>query len=335
MNRTRARMLVLVLMIAVGATGAALAADDTNATAASTGALVPFTGAAPQATQGVTLLAIAQPTILLDVSGTGATISVPSTVTYHPAYDLYYASATGNPTYAGFVFGPAGGAPIDLEQPLNIDVRAWNYNSNTALLEVVSYDALNGGAARGLIQAQTDGSGLLTGGTATLLASMPGNNGSQTAPAYDPAANVFFSRNGSNVVNVVNRSDGSLASTFNLDFASAGVTSVPDDGMVFVPELGAVGVLDEAADTLSLFDLGGAFLATVAIPFDVTDQSRRPGYANGQLFVWDDSLGGWQGLTIFGQPLIQDIPALSGRGLAALALLLIAAAIVGLRLRRG
>lgn len=313
------------------------AADDTNAPVpGARPAPVPWTGVPADAVDAAVPLAVAVPTIFLDVSGVQSTISVPSTVTYHPGFGFYYTSGTGNTARPAFVFGPGGGAPTHVEEPINIDARAWNFNSNTGLLEVVTFDAVSGGAGRGLIEAQTDGGGLLNGGTATLLPSMPGNIGSQTAPAFDAAANVFYSRDNSNVVNRVSRVDGSLVSTFNLDFASAGITAAPDDGIVYVPELAALGVLDEVADTLSLFDLGGAYLATVSLPVDLTSNSRRPGYANGQLFVWDEAQTGWQGLRIVGvlQPVIQAIPTLSALGFTALALLLAALAVAALRRRR-
>jgi hypothetical protein len=313
------------------------AAGDTNEPAPGARPVpVPWTGVPADAVEGAVPLGVAVPTIFLDVSGVQSTISVPSTVTYHPGFGFYYASGTGNTTRPGFVFGPGGGAPTHVEEPLNIDPRAWNFNSNTGLVEVVTFDAVSGGAGRGLIEAQTDGGGLLNGGTASLLPSMPGNLGSQTAPAYDAGANVFYSRDNSNVVNRVSRVDGSLVSSFNLDFASAGITAALNDGIVFVPELAALGVLDELADTLSLFDLAGAYLATVSLPVDLTSDSRRPGYANGQLFVWDDASTGWQGLRIVDavQPPIQEIPTLSAIGLSALALVLAGLAAAALRRRR-
>lgn len=327
--------LICVTMLLISA-GHLAASEDTNATSAGPSrGLVSFAGEAPEAVAAAVILPVAVPTILLDVSDVDTTISVPSTVTYHPGFDTYYASATGNPNYAGFVFGSAGGAPIHVEEPLNIDVRAWNYNANTNLLEVVTYDAVTGGAGRGLIEAQTDGSGLLTGGTASLLAAMPGNNGSQTAPAYNATANVFYSRDDNNVVNRVSRIDGSLLGTINLDFVSAGITSAPDDGIVYVPEIDALGVLDESAETLSLFDGSGAFLANVSLPLDVGGSSRRPGYANGQLFVWDSTLDGWQGLRILDDvSSITAIPTASTVGLVVFGLLLLVVSLLLLGRRR-
>jgi hypothetical protein len=131
-----------------------------------------------------------------------------------------------------------------------------------------------------------------------LLASMPGLNGSQTAPAYDAVDDVFYSRANSNGVNVVDRADGSLNGTIALDFTGAGISSVPDDGIVYVPSADLLGVVDTATDLAVFFNTDGTFASASQLDIDVTSGSRRPGYANGQLFVFDDSRGGWQGFDL-------------------------------------
>ena len=168
-------------------------------------------------------LPAAQRTVLLPRIIAGNT---PMNVAFHPGFQQYYASDGGNSSYTAWVYD-LGGAVVQTQQPVNIDVRAWNYNPATDLMEVVSFNALGGGAGRGLIDAELDGSGLLTGGTSTLLATMPGNISSQTMPAYDPINDVFYSRDSGNTVNVVARSDGSLVDTIVLDTATAGAGSLP------------------------------------------------------------------------------------------------------------
>jgi hypothetical protein len=235
-------------------------------------------------------------TIFLDTDGTG--VSVASPVAYDPSFNLYYASGTGNTSTTGFVFDSAGGVPSSTVQPLNIDPRSWVFNANTAQLEVVSFSAVSGGTDRGLIQPGVDASGNLTGATMQLLASMPGLNGSQTAPAYDAVDDVFYSRANSNGVNVVDRADGSLNGTIALDFTGAGISSVPDDGIVYVPSADLLGVVDTATDLAVFFNTDGTFASASQLDIDVTSGSRRPGFANGQLFVFDDSRGGWQGFDL-------------------------------------
>lgn len=271
-------------------------------------------------------------TIFLDAGAHG--FSVPSTVTHHPGFDRYYASDTGSPGFPAFVFGAGGGVALQVLPALNIDARAWNYNANTGLLEVCSYDAVSGGAGRGLIQAQIDGGGNLTGGTATLLASVPGLADSQTAPAFDPGANVLYSRSDSNTVNVVSRTDGTQVGTITLDFAAAGASTVPDDGIVFHPGQGWLGVLDSDLDVVHFFDLTGDHVGSSAVDIDITGTARRPGFANEQIFVFDVARNGWQGygVAVYQAPLIQEIPTLSAAGFAALSLALMVAG--GLMLRR-
>jgi hypothetical protein len=255
-------------------------------------------GAQPQ------LLATGTRTIFLDASA--HSFSVPSTVTYHPGFDRYYTSDTGNPTYPAFVFPSTGGVPEQTLAPMNVDPRAWNFNLNTGALEIVTYNAVGGGAGLGLIAPGIDGTGMLTGDTTQLLPSMPGNDGSQTAPAYDPIADVFYSRSASNSVNVVRRSDGSLAGTILLDFTSAGIAGAYSDGIAFVPEAGYLGVLDSGADQLVVFDRVGAFVGSVALDITLTSAARRLGYTNGQLFAFDAARGGWQGYEILDTDCLVD-----------------------------
>lgn len=224
--------------------------------------------------------------------------SVPSSVAYHPGFDRYYASDTGSTDRPAFVFGPGGGVPLQIQQPLNIDARGWNYNANTGQLEIVTFNACCEGGARGLIAPGVDGSGNLTGGTTNLLAPLPGLPDSQVAPAFNPASNVFYARETGATVNVVSRTNGASAGTINLDFGSAGPISVPDDGIVYIPEEGWLGVLDQGDDELVVFDLAGNFMANIQLDIDVTSTSRRPGYANGQLFVYDPVADQWQGYEV-------------------------------------
>lgn len=235
-------------------------------------------------------------TIFLDLDGNF--VSVASPIAYHPGFDRYYGSNTGSTSVTAMVFGPSGGAPVSTVAPLNIDPRSWVYNANTAQLEVVSYSAVSG--PPGLILPGTDASGNLTGATTELLPDLPGLLGTQTAPAYDADADVFYSRSGTNTVNIVNRSDGSLAGSVNLDFVAAGISSVPQDGIVHLPGFDLLGVVDQATDVVALFDTTGTFELAAQLDIDVNGGSRRSGFANGQLFVFDDVRQGWQGYTIPG-----------------------------------
>lgn len=209
---------------------------------------------------------------------------VDSSVAYHPGFNLYYAAHMGNPLHAGFVYNSAGSI-VHREEPLNIEVRSLNYNPNTGLIESVSYDAVSGGGAeKGLFDAQIDGSGFFNGGSATLLASMPGNDGSQTIPAYDVTRDRFYSRDTSNSVSIVSRTNGASLGTITLDFASAGVGSASAYVIAHVPSEDWLVILDYANNTAVVFDIVGNYIGTSALDTNVPTAFAM-GYANDQLFV--------------------------------------------------
>lgn len=243
-----------------------------------------------------------------------------SSVAYHPGFDQYYSAGIGNEDRPGYVHNSSG-ALIQTLDPLNIDVRSINFNPNTGLLEVVTFNAVSGGTDYGLIEAELDGSGLYTGGTTTLLASMPGNDGSQTMPAYDPARDRFYSRGSSNTVNIVARSDGSLLGTITLDFATAGVASATSYALGFEPSQDWLIVTDSADDTAVIFDLSGDHVGTSALDVSVPS-SYEVGFANRQLFV--RTAEGYQGFDIgVGAPSASPpaaIPTIGAYGLVFTAL---------------
>ncbi len=222
------------------------------------------------------------------------TTGAQSSVAYHAGFDQYYSAGIGTTSQPGYVSDSSGNL-LQTQTPLNIDVRSINFNPNTGLMEVVTFNAVSGGVDRGLIEAQLDGSGLYTGGTATLLASMPGNVGSQSMPAYDPVRDRFYSRGAGNIVNIVARSDGSLLGTITLDFGAAGGVSATSEVLGFSSTNDRFVVTDSVNDTAVIFDLNGDYLGTSAL--DVTvPTSYGVGVANDQLFVATPS--GYQGFDI-------------------------------------
>lgn len=224
-------------------------------------------------------------------AGAGAT---PMSVAYHPGFDRYYASNGGNPGYAAFVWDGAGN-PIQTQEPINVDVRAWNYNANTAQLEIVAFNAVGGGTIGGLVAPGVDGSGNLTGGTTALLGAMPGLNGNQTMPAYDNARNRFYSINQSNVVNIASRVDGSLIGTINLDLGAAGNPNLIDYALGY--DQSTEWLVSVSGMKAYAWDLSGSFVNEWDL--DITAGTNyRMGYTNGQLFVFDGGRNGWQGYVI-------------------------------------
>jgi len=234
----------------------------------------------------------AERTIFLDASGF---FSFGVSVAYHPTFQRFYSSNSGSTSATGLVFGENGGAPISTISPLNIDPRGWFFNNNTDQLEISTFDAIAGGTDRGLVAPGIDMNGDLTGTLSILLPSLPGLASSQTSPHYNAVENVLNSRGNSEVVNVVDRSDGSLVNTITLDFAAAGMVDPLRDGILFIPTFQLLGVVDGDTDAAAFFDLNGDYLLSVQFDFDLTDSSRRPSFANNQIFVFDSNRSGWQG----------------------------------------
>ena len=253
------------------------------------GAVVGATMLAASASAAV-VLPNGTPTIFLE-RGPGSG-SAPMSVAYHPGFGYYYASNGGNPSFAAWVYDSAGNRIQDLGA-LGIDARGWNYNPNTGFLEVVAY------GSGGLMEAQVDGSGLLTGVANPLLGPMSGNNGNQTMPAYDPANDLFYSRDQDGLVHRVDRSDGSFIDSFSLDLAAAGVTGsdLTDYAIGYDPNFEMVVVGDDTNDRALVFDTAGTFIGASDLAANVRG-SYGMGYANGQIFVFDDASNGWQGFEI-------------------------------------
>ena len=217
----------------------------------------------------------------------------PMNVAYHPGFDQYYTGGGGFGTNSGAVFDGAGNLVQDSD--VVVDLRALNYNANTGELEAATYNAVNGGADYGLYSIGLDGSGHYDATSAELLASVPGLIDSQTMPAYNPDADVFYSgSNGNPNVNVADRSDGSFISSFSLDLngrnnSTYAVGYDPDNGWIIIADTGL--------DQLHVFDTSGNHLGSSNLDMDIAG-GYGFGYTNGQAFVWDQSRTGWQGYRI-------------------------------------
>jgi hypothetical protein len=245
--------------------------------------------------------ALAQPsanarrTIFLERGpGSGST---PAGVAYHPTWERYYASNAGNAGFSAWVYDSDGNRIQDLAA-LGIDARGWNYNPSTDLLEVSAFNA----AANGLHEAVLDGSGFLTGAANLLLPTLA-VAGSQSMPALDAGRNVLYSRENGAAVNVIRRADGSLASSFNLDLASAGVAAGDLTSFAIGYDGASDWVIaaDHVRDQALVFDTAGAYIGRSQLDVDVPT-SFRMAFANGQLFVFDAGRNGWQGFDIGDSP---------------------------------
>jgi len=227
------------------------------------------------------------------------------TVAYHPSFNQWYGFRGGNPTFPYDVYD-ANGAVLFTSTSVGVDGRSMFYNPNTSNLEVVSFNAVSGGGAYGFFTVGLDAQGYYTGSNPLILPSVPGLASSQTVPAYNPTADVFYSRSSSSTVNVVDRQTGMLSSTISLNLAAAGNPSVPTYSIGYTGVNGYELVLaSNSTDAALLFDLNGAFQASVPLGYDV-NTSYSGNYAN-DLFWTIDNAGGyvWRGYEIFDQATVE------------------------------
>jgi hypothetical protein len=240
-------------------------------------------------------LATGNPTLVL-TSGSSGTYK--SGIAYVECFQQYYGCDTGSTSRPYEVYD-ATGALLQTSTAVGIDTRGIWYNPNTGNLEVATYGAVSGGAGRGLLAVGLDGAGLYTGINGTELPSIPGLPGSQSCPAYDPVADLLYGRESSPIVHVVDRQTGAQTGTVTLDLVAAGNPVLAGRSLGFT---GVTGYELVAAandiDAAVLFDLTGAYQATVSLGFDLTGQNTG-NYANGQFWVFDNALPGWRGFELF------------------------------------
>ncbi len=255
-----------------------------KAAAFRTGACVALFFSACQCALPIVILPNALPTISLSGASESNNTDNTSSIAYNPVFQQYYGAHIGNPSFNGFVWNSAG--TLLQTRPLGTDARAFNYNPNTNSVEIVTYAAQYSG---GLYSTGLDGSGLLTGTNSFVLGPLPGLNSDQTMPAYDPVRNRLYSRNAGGQINVVDRGNGSLISTINLDLASAGNPSLQQQTLgydslrdVFITiDTTNAGQLRAIVHSISGSYLGASNLPP-ALPFSA---QYCMGYANGQLFL--------------------------------------------------
>lgn len=248
--------------------------------------------------------AVAQRTILLQASQpVGAGLNV----TWDPNAQRYYAAGTGSgePMFSPVFTYTSTGTVVDtFPAYVEHDLRSINYNSNTSKLELMTFTARDGGVGsvggrdQGLFEAARDASGLPTGSTSVLLGSLPGNRGRQTMPVYDASRNEFYSFSNTNVFNRVSRADGSFLGNIALDTAPIGDPGFTWFASGFDQENDLLVVTSPSpVNKAFTFRLDGTHVGTWDLDIDVGG-FYGTGFANGQLFVYDNTQQGWQGFTI-------------------------------------
>lgn len=227
------------------------------------------------------------------LQSSGSNWGAPMNVAYDPNLDLYYTGGGGFPSNSATVNNANGTIAYTTTVP--VDLRAWSHNPSTGKIEAVTYNCVNGdGATYGFFSIGRSG-GNLDGTKTTILNSMPGLNGDQTMPAFDPAANVLYSGSyASNTVNKVSRTNGSLISTIT---CSGGPGSNTTYSVGYDADENWLMLFDSAGSRVMVFDgSSGAYIGSAAT--DVTNTYYGFGYCNKQVWVYDGARNGWQGYDI-------------------------------------
>ncbi|HDZ20428.1 hypothetical protein LCGC14_0161890 [marine sediment metagenome] len=237
---------------------------------------------APMPARAVPILPNAVPTVVLN----GA--EPQSTIAYHPGTDKYYASDTGYLLSRGYVWDAAG-TLLQTYTPLNIDVRAWNYNANTGNVELI---ANNPG---GLWTVGLGGGGLLNGSNVSTLPAMA----TSLQPAYDVNHDRFYSRNNGSNVFVRSRVDGTFLAPITLDLAAAGSPTLTSFFIGYDEAFDVLITVDHPNSRAMVFALDGSYLGASVLPVIATPAMYYTGYTNGQLFVTNQDPFGVYGVDGF------------------------------------
>jgi hypothetical protein len=254
------------------------------------------------------------PTITLSGSGSGDNTG---SIAFHPGFNQYYGAHAGNSSFSGHVWD-INGNPLQ-STVVGTDVRSLNYNPNTGNIEIVSFDAVD---CCGLSTLGLDGSGHMTGSNPVISGALPGLNGTQSMPAYDPLTNHLYSRNVGGTINVVDRNSGLLVNTINLNLAAAGNPNLQLQTLGFDSFFDVFVTIDLTNTRALVHDINGNYLGASALPVGTPlAASFNMGYANGQLFVTAD--GGsfaYHGFRIFApvpEPASALLMSVAGLGLVA------------------
>lgn len=235
----------------------------------------------------------------------------PMTVAHIPSLKRYYVADGGLAPMGSEFEAPIskslihsyddGGKYINSSRP-GYDNRSIYYNTNTNKLETITYNISSFGGFSpntGIFSIDLTETGDLKNTSADVFGFNPAFGDANTMPSYNPTTNQYYAKQGrSNKVLVVDVKVREPISEIALDLAKAGVAN-DDVSDYFVAYTGAIGeefeLLDIDHKAVLIFDLSGKYVGKSELPKDLKLRSHNhlngAGYANGMLFVYNESEG--------------------------------------------
>lgn len=235
----------------------------------------------------------------------------PMTVAHIPSFKRYYIADGGLAPMGSEFEAPISkslihsyddsGKYINSSRP-GYDNRSIYYNTNTNKLETITYNISSFGGFSpntGIFSIDLTDTGDLKDTSADVFGFNPAFGDANTMPSYNPVTNQYYAKQGrSNKVLVVDVKMREPISEIALDFVKAGVAN-DDVSDYFVAYTGAKGeefeLLDIDHKAVLIFDLNGKYVGKSDLPKDLKLRSHNhlngAGYANGMLFVYNESEG--------------------------------------------
>lgn len=235
----------------------------------------------------------------------------PMTVAHIPSFKRYYIADGGLAPMGSEFEAPISkslihsyddsGKYINSSRP-GYDNRSIYYNTNTNKLETITYNISSFGGFSpntGIFSIDLTDTGDLKDTSADVFGFNPAFGDANTMPSYNPVTNQYYAKQGrSNKVLVVDVKMREPISEIALDLVKAGVAN-DDVSDYFVAYTGAKGeefeLLDIDHKAVLIFDLNGKYVGKSDLPKDLKLRSHNhlngAGYANGMLFVYNESEG--------------------------------------------
>ena len=252
------------------------------------------------------VLSTAQPTLSLPLlPATGQAM----TVTWHTGFNQYYGIFGASVENPATVWDVSGTRLQTLSPSGFSSVYSIFYNANTNAVEMSFYNS----QASGLYALGLDGSGLFTGARTKVITSLPGLPDKWAMPCYDGGRDRLYSRpffGPQQDIWGTDRTTGAYVGTVSLDLATPAPVTLVSQVSAYDPLEDVFVNVDMSAGAGAaralVHEMNGAFVGAAALPGITVQAGYGFGYANGQLFIYDQSQNAWQGFRVFGTDIIPE-----------------------------